>query len=629
MNACAYIRTAFAAVLTVVMTACNERFDFAEEQPVEPAVSTVVIRAEQPAASRTAMGEVGDGTNGSAQTIRWTDGDQIVVWAENAATGNYAIDGSVFTLATYNAEYTSADFMATVGQMAEASYRYTAVYPLPASRTGTTVSYTLPAAQSGAYDPALDVMTASMTGNALAPSDGFHTDIDWEQPRLAFEHLFHLIRIRIPEGKNHLGLPIKRLEITFPQEVVGTVSFDALDPVNTQSWSNLSNKITVELSDDRLIDAGEGYVWLHIKPTALDGAITFCAYDEAGVKSYDIQTTLQKTMEAQRITPIALTVPPPHIPVVYLDLREQANHLGEAWQKITLSGLNFGNGTPNGTTNSVTINATDEDYIVAVYPTLNSDGTANMASVQGQALTATYESQNALLQNKTLTTPASLQPTTEYTAPINDTPFIVPYLFEEDFSAVTAENYANLDWDSNGHVGVTMDDIGLIGWTGAAWETTANTSLMVAAYIGSSWNGTATDCTNGRVDTAQLPLKNDGITVTVTYMVSGKTSASAAKNSCYFGVTTTTGVINGTTSYKTPATPDRLIESYVINNNGSATSISVAKTNTITACSSATRLTWCCNPTDVGTGFWSGYVTSKYFYVYVDNIKVSIGNQVK
>lgn len=622
MNACAYIRTAFAAVLTVLLTACNERFDFAEEQPVEPAVSTVVIRAEQPAASRTAMGEVGDGTNGSAQTIRWTDGDQIVVWAENTATSSYAIDGTVFRLATYNAEFTSADFMATVGQMAEATYRYTAVYPLPATRTGTTVNYTLPAAQSGAYDPALDVMTASTTGNALAPSDGFHTEIDWEQPRLAFEHLFHLIRIRIPEGKNYLGLPIKRLEITFPQEVVGTVSFDALDPINTQSWSNLSNKITVELPDDRLVDAGEGYVWLHIKPTALDGAITFCAYDEAGVKSYDIQTTVQKTMEAQRITPIALTIPGPHIPVVYLDLREQANNLGEAWQKITLSGLNFGDGTPNGTTNSVTINATDEDYIVAVYPTLNSNGTANMASVQGKTLSVTYESQNALLTNKTLTTPASLQPTTEYTTPINDTPFVVPYLFDEDFSSVTAKDYVKKE------SGITMDDVGLAGWTGASWETTANTSLTVSAYIGSSFAGTDSDCNNGRVDTASLPLKNGGITITVTYMVSGKTSASAAKNSCYFGTTTTAGAISATTTYKSPTSPDHLVESYVINNSGSATGITVAKTNTIANCSSATRLTWCCNPTEVGTS-WTNFVTAKYFYVYIDNIKVSIGNQVK
>lgn len=628
MSACAYIRACVILLSVALLTACNEGFDYTEHLPAEPTTGEVVIRASQPFLSRTEMGEVGNGSVGSAQTIRWSDGDRILVWAEHAASGNYAIDGVPFTLATYNAEYTSADFMATVGEMAEATYHYTALYPLPATQNGTTVSYTIPSAQSGAYDPTLDVMTATTTGNALSPSDGFHTDVEWKQPTLAFNHLFHLIRIRIPEGKNNLGLPIKRLEITFPQEVVGTVSFDALDPVNTQSWSNLSNKITVELSDDQLIDAGKGYVWLHIKPTEINGAVTFCAYDDAGVKSYDLTTTIQRTMAAQRITPIALTIPGPHIPIVYLDLREQANHLGEAWQKITLSGLTFGDGTPNGTTNTVTINATDEDYVVAVYPTLNSNGTANMSSVQSKPLTVTYESQNALLQNKTLTTPASLQPTTEYTTPLNVTPFTVPYLFEEDFSGVGAKDYLPSTTGSRGDDGISMDDVGLTGWTGAAWQTTANTSLTVSAYIGSSFAGSATQCTNGRVDTVQLPLKSDGVTITVTYKVSGKTSASAAKNSCFFGVTTTAGALNATTTYKSPVCPDRLIESYVINNNGSATNISVAKTNTITACSSATRLTWCCNPTEVGTS-WVNYVTGKFFYVYVDDIKVSIGNQIK
>ncbi len=617
-------------LLTLAFTAlvgCDKEAE-PTRQPVEPALQQVVIRAAQPAMSRTELGEVGSGEAGSGQEVRWTVGDRLLLWAQSTSNDRYAFEAAPFTLATFNAEYTSADFMATVGTMAEDTYRYTAIYPLPSERTGSTVSYTLPAEQSGAYTPSLDVMHATTTGAALAASDGQHMEPEWDQPRLSFEHLFHLIRIRIPEGKNNLGLPIKRLDITFPQAVVGTVTFDALDPDQTAVWSNLSNKITVELDDQHLIDAGKGYVWLHVRPTELDGTITFCGYDSAGVKSYDISTSIHKTLTPQRITPIALTIPGPHIPIVYLDLREAANHLGEPWQQITLSGLSFGDGTPNGRTNTVTINATDEDYLVAVYPTLNSNGTANMASVEGQTLTISYESQHARLQNRSLTLPASLEPTTEYTTPYNDTPFTVPYLFEENFSSVGAKNYLPSTTGSSGDDGIAMDDVGLAGWTGAAWQTTANTSLTVSAYIGSSFAGSATQCTNGRVDTVQLPLKSDGVTITVTYKVSGKTDASAAKNSCFFGVTTTAGPLNATTTYKSPVTPDRLIESYVINNNGSATNISVAKTHTITACSSATRLTWCCNPTEVGTS-WVNYVTGKFFYVYVDDIKVSIGNQVK
>lgn len=625
MNTTVQIRNFIWSILALACVACEVDGPLVTEQPAPH--YQAVLRASQQAATRTSLGE-GDGTAGSEQEIRWEVGDRLSVWAKKSGASAYTFEAATFQLATFNEVYSTADFMATIPAMTQGTYTYHAVYPVPESRTGTQVSYTLPATQSGQYDPALDVMAGTVTGNALASREDSEVAIPNHEPELSLSHLFHLVRIRIPEGKNLLGKPLKRLKITFPQEVVGTATFDVTNPQSI-TWSNLSNTIMVEIPDGQpYLDADGRYLWIHIKPTTLNGTITFCGYDEAGIKSHDISTFIQKSMDAQHVTPIALTIPGPHIPVVYLNLREQANYLGEAWQKIILQGLPFGDGTPGGTVSSVMVDATDADYIVAVYPTLNSDGTPDMTSVQGKTLTVTYESKNALLQNKTLVLPTSLKPTTEYTTPINDIPFVVPYLFEEDFSTVTAKDYAKLDWTDNGNAGIAMDDVGLIGWTGAAWQTTANTSLMVAAYIGSSINGTETDCTNGRVDTTPLPLKNNGVNIAVEYMVSGKTEASSAKNSCYFGVTTTPGAISATTTYKSPAMPDRLIASYVINNNGSATNIPVKQTSTIDGCSAATRLTWCCNPTSVGTGFWSGYVTSKYFRVYIDNIKVSIGDKV-
>lgn len=633
MSACAYIRACVILLSVVLLTACNEGFDYTEHLPAEPTTGEVVIRASQPFLSRTAMGEVGNGSVGSAQTIRWSDGDRILVWAEHAASGNYAIDGVPFTLATYNAEYTSADFMATVGEMAEATYHYTALYPLPTTQNGTTVSYTIPSAQSGAYDPTLDVMTATTTGNALSPSDGFHTDVEWKQPTLAFNHLFHLIRIRIPEGKNNLGLPIKRLEITFPQEVVGTVSFDALDPVNTQSWSNLSNKITVELSDDQLIDAGKGYVWLHIKPTEINGAVTFCAYDDAGVKSYDLTTTIQRTMAAQRITPIALTIPGPHIPIVYLDLREQANHLGEAWQKITLSGLTFGDGTPNGTTNTVTINATDEDYVVAVYPTLNSDGTANMSSVRGVAVTTTFESEHALLTNKTITLPSSLQPTTEYTSPINDTPFTVPYLLYEDFNAAP-NNTSQTDTES----GSTLDAVGLTGWSGSRWATESGT-LRLSTYVGTSAAG-GTDINYGRSDSPQLSGLKAGVTVNVRISfdlgltrISGNglwgLGAWDIQASAHFGTSpydsanpTPSGGETGVAGSGSANYPTNRVANITDCTMGDGLTVSSMKNYAYTLSgNSATRFTWLDHYL-----VHKGAPATKKVYVYIDNIKVQIAN---
>lgn len=615
MNACAYIRTAFAAVLTVLVTACNERFDFAEEQPVEPAVSTVVIRAEQPAASRTAMGEVGDGANGSAQTIRWTDGDQIVVWAENTATSSYAIGGTVFRLATYNAEFTSADFMATVGQMAEATYRYTAVYPLPATRTGTTVSYTLPAAQSGAYDPALDVMTASTTGNALAPSDGFHTEIDWEQPRLAFEHLFHLIRIRIPEGKNYLGLPIKRLEITFPQEVVGTVSFDALDPVNTQSWSNLSNKITVELPDDQLIDAGEGYVWLHIKPTALNGELSFVAYNEAGVVAGEISTTVQKTMEAQRITPIALTIPEsPLAPFTYVDIREIANNLGEDWQTMTVSGYSFLVPFSPTTVSSMQFTPnTAKSYKVAIC--------ADPATMGGKSLALQYESEHCLFSD-----PIVL-PSTVVADQFNRVNKSVPYLLEENFSGITSsfENgTVHRTSDAGEYNAIALSQYGLDDWYGARVGGGAGQNLRICSRIEMGlW---VQNRNTGRVDTPALTKLKSGTnaTIKVDYDYAGDRYEAVGSGGfpVYSAGTSKTRVQKGNNAIENVVVGSVTLAIDGPNKNGTFYG-NTPHHHSFNAggCDNTTRVCWY-----VTNNRASGFAGNGMYWLYIDNVKVQIAN---
>lgn len=620
------IRNLILSILVLGLTACSHDGLMGEFDPMKPTMCELAIRASHATMTRTELGD-GDGTFESEQEIRWSDKDRIMVWAKAEGASDYTFAATPFQLYTYNATYSSADFLATLPEMVAGTYSYYATYPEPQQVSGTQVSYTLPASQNGAYNPSLDLMVASTSGNALTAHTTGDLLIGWEEPELSFSHLCHLIRIRIPENKNLLGRPIKRLDITFPQPVVGTATFDVTNPENTLQWTELSNKVTVLLDDDKMIDAGQGYIWLHVKPTELNGEVTFSAYDGNGIKAHDIRTTLQKSMNAQRITPIALTIPGPYIPIIYLDLREEANHLGEPWQKITLSGLTFGDGTPSGTTSSVTVHATDVDHIVAVYPALNSDGTPDMTSVQGATLTVTYESEHAKLQNRTIQLPNTLQPTTEYTTPLNTIPFTVPYLFEENFDNVLGENYANLDWGSGNETGKTMDGVNLPGWMGAAWQTTAGTSLTVAAYIGSTWWGTATDCANGRVDSATLPLTQSGVTITVNYMVSGKTEATQAKNSCYFGTSTNTQPVNATTKLALNL-PDKQVANYEINNGGSATNINVSKTHTIAGCSSATRLTWCCNPTSVANSI-TNFVSSKYFYVYVDEIKVSIGNSVQ
>lgn len=502
MNIKVQIRTLATVWMILLLAACQRDESEVTIHPDQPTSCEVTIRASQAATSRTEMGDV----NGSSHEIRWSVGDQIQLWAQSTTTGQYAVDGVPFTLATYNAEFHSADFMGVVGTMAEDTYRYSALYPLPTERTGTTVSYTLPASQSGTYNPALDVMAASTTGNALVPSDRTHMDVTWEQPELAFRHLFHLIRIRIPEGKNYLGLPIKRLEITFPQEVVGKVTFDLLDPEATAVWSELSNKVTVELDDNHLIDAGEGCVWLHVKPTALNGTISFVAYNEAGVVSGEISTSLERTLSAQHITPIALTIPEsPLAPFTYVDIREIANNLGEDWQTMTVSGYSFLVPFSPTTVSSMQFTPnTAKSYKVAIC--------ADPATMAGKSLPIQYESEHCLFDHSA-TLAASLSEI-DYNV-VHKT---VPYLLEEDFTGAPASNsndaYSASADNNTSTTGIALSGT-LSGWNASRYQVFANKYTRIGVRYQKVATGLTTGRYAGRLDTPTLSKLKSGVNASI------------------------------------------------------------------------------------------------------------------
>ncbi|MBQ1951915.1 MAG: hypothetical protein II345_03080, partial [Alistipes sp.] len=81
-----------------------------------PTHREVVLRAMQPASTRTALGD-GDGAAGSAQEIRWTEGDRLSVWARKSGASAYQFEAATFQLSTFNATFQSADFLATIPTM--------------------------------------------------------------------------------------------------------------------------------------------------------------------------------------------------------------------------------------------------------------------------------------------------------------------------------------------------------------------------------------------------------------------------------------------------------------------------------------------------------------------------------
>lgn len=583
------------------------------DDPVEPTPDTpyeVSIRAMQAPLSRTELGD-GDGSAGSAQEIRWVHGDKIAVWAIEESASDYTLNGTSFTMATFNDVYSSADFRATIDPMAEGIYSYYAVSPTPHTISGTTVSYTLPATQSGAYDANLNVMVANGVGSALLPRTADETLVEWQEPELQFNQLFHLIRIRVPSGKNLLGVPIKRLEITFPQEVVGTATFDATAP-DVVSWSNLSSTITVEMPQSRMLDEGGHYVWLHVRPTTLNGQITFQAYDEIGVMAGEISTTVNKELAPQHITPIALTIPAsPLGELTYIDLNEVQSNLGEDWQTMTLSGYNFVVPYTHTTTTSTvfTPNSTSH-YKVAVV--------ASPSTMSGATLPLQYESVHTLFDDPvTLPTMAS----TGYTTIEK----VVPYLLEEDFSSIHTSwesGTVHKTSDAGEYDAIALSNYGLSDWYGARVGGSVGQNIRICSRM--EMGAWVTNKNKGRVDTPALwRLKESAnATISVTYDYAGDRYEAVGSGGY--------PVYSAGVSSSVVSAGDDEIDNVIVsgvqlaidgpNANGTYYG-NTPHQNTFEAggCSKTTRVCWY-----LTNNRSAGFAGNGMYWMYIDNVKVQI-----
>lgn len=674
-------------LLSLLATACNT--DKGDAEGVVPTPVELVIRASQGVTTRASVvedpeivvgadlatadlaadpvapdtrTELGTATD-SELPIHWSGpvksdvpgedkpGDQIMVWAKpnSDATVGYAFEQTVFSLAHFNYTYSSADFTAVVADKMDKDYTYTynAIYPSPRSRklsgssytesavdgitmnTDGTVTYSLPTTQTGDYNGAYDIMRGTATGAALNDSSDADNSI-WPQPELRMQHLMHLMRIRVPADRNLMGRSIKRLEITFPQEIVGgTVTFDPTDPTAAPTWSGQSAKVTIDFDDTNLLDAAGRDVWIFVKPGKIEGEISFQAYDTAGVPAAAISTTVDKTLQSQHITPIALTIPSSLYPVTYLKITETANNLGEAWWTMTLSGLNFPKPfTLEYDTQKVISPNENGVYEVAV--------AASASDLKGKQVALKYESEHTLFDDP-ITLPSNISGTS---VNVNK---VVPYLLEEDFSQAKSYeknddyNYNN-DETTTGYLlnGYMPDN----GWNASRFSISGGNSMRINVRYESGAYVVGRYC--GRLDTPALSkLKDDAnATIKVQFdmgcyvrlgrdgLFNGQDKLDDTKNavtSCVAGTHTNSqnSKIDGqnqndvagqmTSAYTSP---------YYVSQYGENSFGSTFPTSSFTASGAGktTRVVWWANTTRAD----SKVAANCNYYLYIDNIKVSI-----
>ena len=384
----------------------------------------------------------------------WTEGDTFALWAENA-TGGYLYDAVEFQMFYYWHSLQEAIFTSkNANSLAEGDYTYYAVSPKPESTKGVKASYTIPTVQLGAtFNGAYDVMVANPV---VAPA--ILTDKINSLP-LDFQHKMHIVKIAVAENK--LGVKIGKLKFTFPSEVVGKVTVDAVNASAAPTLESASRELTIDCGEG--VGAGDT-VWGVIFPQTIAGNINLVAEGIDGSLSLEKSIALSKECLAGHITPLSLTVPGPK---ATLRFSIGKNNLGEAVENLTIA-------DHNGTALALTKSGSSYDYSV------NSDSASVFDAYKGKTFTATFESKSAIVKGQ-FTMPSL------YTTGVNIIPALtVPYLFEEDFSCIhtsaSKDGDNSLGSDDRNQGGARLDSyMSHSGWNAARFMLGVGTCPRINA----------------------------------------------------------------------------------------------------------------------------------------------------
>lgn len=531
--------------------------------------------------TRTALGD--DGV-----TVTWAKDDQIALWAVNSRSES-VFSNQVFKLYHYNTEYNTARFTGKVPAMAEDTYTYYAVSPAPEEVSGTTAGYRIPAVQNGAFDGACDVMVAEPITGAAALRQGDNS----ETVNLRFRHQIHVLKIRIP--KNSLGEKVTEMTLTFPEPVAGRMSVDITDPYAAPVLTESSNTLTLQFDEPK----GQGdTVFAVIAPVRLteDQQVSITAAGatrQSKAREFD-----GKEFSAGHTTPIAFNIPtvgPTTLRFLLANTGEGT--LGERIDSFTVTapeGTDLGNGS-----NAHTF-AVDG---AGSYEIVLEDFTDKLS---GNDLQITYESKNALI-TRTFT-PSQLK-----VGGINDVAALsVPYLLSENFDTIPTFS------DNESTTGINNPDAiwipELSGWSAARVGGSAGESVRIVGHR----EGALFVYKNyvARMDSAPLSGIKNGVSlkVKVSFDYGGSTNKGAPK--LKYGTSTIAGLINGTN-----ADIENQIKEISTETKGAYDHVNQSIEPFIATCTNASRLAW------VAYGSDGGFSGSFFYYVYLDNIKVSIVNE--
>lgn len=532
----------------------------------------------------------------------WSERDTIELYWRTTGSSDALNNGQPFSC--YRFEGTVSTFSTEMEALPSGSYDYFATYPKPASVNGTQVTYNLPAEQPGTYCP--PDLHAEYTGNLdfmLATPLSSQPNLDGNNTlTMNFIHQCHVMRIQVPTGRNRWGSPIHKLRVEFPSPVVGKMTMDLTNPTATPTLTEGSNTVTAVLSkpltESQEDDVNGNYVWLFLCPGAVNGTVRFTAYDENGYQSESLTIELNKTLEAGKITPVNLTIPQ-ELPVSWIDFSIVGNNLGEDPQSFTVTapeGATFRNGEA---TQTFAINSQNK-YSLAFYNEVDGIAVGDLLSREG--VTITYDTPNVLISQQTAVT---VQPEGH-----TSTNLTVPYLLYEDFSTVNSFDYET-DRILINPDATWLDQYGLTGWSGTRVGVEAGKAMRISVR-----HETVAQYP-GRVDSPPLSAIKKGHSVKVRLSFNAGQTSEWVR--CKVGVTTQNDLHSGNTEPEGGFTETQFALDADYNNIPNA--YTFQSESFLQSCTNQTRLSW---NVVRNYDFWGNGWESSTWFIYLDNIRVSI-----
>ena len=512
-------------------------------------------------------------------SVGWSESDRIAVWAKKSGASSYAFENQAFSIFYLGNEATSARFTADVATLDESTqYQYFATYPQPASVSGNTAVFSLPATQNGAYEGACDVLTAEpVTGAAITASHTESQDVN-----LRMKHRMHLLKFYF-DGTG-MGEPVERIEATFPSAVCGDVTVDFTD---CSAVPSVSGSSTLSLDLAAPLEAGQ-YAYAFICPVALTSAqtISFTVYSATKKATF---TRSGKSFSQGCFTKVRLDLSNSQTATT-IRLKIGTNHLGEVPYKTTVtseSGLAF----PGGGSSIVSEGSIDSGGKIDI------NFWSDCSSFSNTKLALTFESEDA-----TVTTEVALGTVVQQA--VNEVNLDIPYLMSQDFSGLSS-------YEDHVTVGEKMlDDYGLTGWSECRSDGGSGTAVDMMPFMSLNWP--IAKFHQSRLDSPVLSALKSGKTVKI--VVSFNAGSTKASTPLQVGTTTTAGAISADTEISNLGeTVGVAVVSGV-----SYTNITGFYSATVSGVTSSSRVSF----RTASDTSWGNILT--YNDTYVDNVTVSI-----